>query len=689
MAQPSPPTDDELHLKGLQEGTEDNDNFIEESDWTRRIAGAGDGNRKVPNNANRIIDEAKLNQLLPRLNSVAPTTSSSTSTASTPSTTFKNSSKLTEETTPVELKNETTLKTTLQENSELNNKNELINSTILIPKSEEFGKKKTKKDKRKKSSTNTVTLIKSEEKINLQNTSTKIPPKLETQSTTQTTKIDTTSTNLEGLINEEKLNSSPLRVDQSKSLIPNLNETELIGIAKMENETAQLIAAIENVLADAEVGPNAKYWLHEVATASTLGTSTFEDFNETTTITSTNTSNYDKTENQTLKNETKENLIQQKTEKSEIKEEEDEESEEDDETEENDQELLENKENGLKESFKDLNNLTTKIKDLGENTTKNTIITTKVPNIISDKLIKKKDGIKYIPEAEEEEQAADIASLQLDSVAAPVLPESSNISVIKATTSMPETSKTTVHNLFNLPNNSTMPNFSTMIKPVNSIIDGIGPLILPLIGYSRQALDSYSLNNNLLPGVPVSRQQIEIRSSPQVQQQPKQQRSLIEEILSRPFASPLFASPFVTQQNEEEKQLKEQEQQRLLASEPPSLELLDKIVEQRRHRENTANELMMKRLRENKAIEQNTVITPQATTIIALPPSDSGYDNGRNVVLNNFHEDSGLIRKSEQGQKAQTQESQGSPPSAQRPQGFGGGKRPNSISSPFRFLSSK
>uniref|UniRef100_A0A1I8B617 Uncharacterized protein n=1 Tax=Meloidogyne hapla TaxID=6305 RepID=A0A1I8B617_MELHA len=280
------------NLKGLQEGTEDNDNFIEESDWTRRIAGAGDGNRKVPNNANRIIDEAKLNQLLPRLNSVAPTTSSSTSTASTPSTTFKNSSKLTEETTPVELKNETTLKTTLQENSELNNKNELINSTILIPKSEEFGKKKTKKDKRKKSSTNTVTLIKSEEKINLQNTSTKIPPKLETQSTTQTTKIDTTSTNLEGLINEEKLNSSPLRVDQSKSLIPNLNETELIGIAKMENETAQLIAAIENVLADAEVGPNAKYWLHEVATASTLGTSTFEDFNETTTITSTNTSNY-------------------------------------------------------------------------------------------------------------------------------------------------------------------------------------------------------------------------------------------------------------------------------------------------------------------------------------------------------------------------------------------------------------
>nr|CAD2169136.1 unnamed protein product [Meloidogyne enterolobii] len=255
---------------------------------------------------------------------------------------------------------------------------------------------------------------------------------------------------------------------------------------------------------------------------------------------------------------------------------------------------------------------------------------------------------------------------------------------------MPETSKTAVPNLFNLPNNSTMPNFSTMIKPVNSIIDGIGPLILPLIGYSRQALDSYSLNNNLLPGVPSVRQQSEIRSSPQsFQQQPKQQRSLIEEILSRPFASPLFASPFVTQQNEEEKQVKEQQQQSLLASEPPSLELLDKIVEQRRQRENAANELMMKRLRENKVVEQNTVTIPQTTTIIASPPPDSGYDNGRRVVLDKFHEDSGLIRKSEQGQKAQPLESQGPPPSAQRPQGFGGGKRPNSISSPFRFLSSK
>uniref|UniRef100_A0A915N6C5 Uncharacterized protein n=1 Tax=Meloidogyne javanica TaxID=6303 RepID=A0A915N6C5_MELJA len=381
MAQPSPPTDDELHLKGLQEGTEENDNFIEESDWTRRIAGAGDGSRKVPaTGANRIIDEAKLNQLLPRLNSQSPTTTVSKTIVSTTSTSPKNDSRAIEEATT----------------------------------------------------------------------------------------------------------------------------TELNGIAKMENETAQLIAAIENVLADAEVGPNAGgYWLHEAATASTsttpLTTNTLENINETTTNMSKNTFN----------NENKENL--------------------------------------LNDSNKEFSNLTTKLKDIGENSKKITILTTKIP-VISEKFSKKKEGIKYIPEAEEEEQAADIALLQLDSVAAPVLPESSNISIIK-TTSMPETSKTAVPNLFNLPNNSTMPNFSTMIKPVNSIIDGIGPLILPLIGYSRQALDSYSLNNNLLPGVPLVRQQS--------------------------------------------------------ASEPPSLELLDKIVEQRRQRENAANELMMKRLREVRGILRN------------------------------------------------------------------------------------
>jgi len=32
---------------------------------------------------------------------------------------------------------------------------------------------------------------------------------------------------------------------------------------------------------------------------------------------------------------------------------------------------------------------------------------------------------------------------------------------------------------------------------------------------------------------------------------------------------------------------------------------------------------------------------PPTTTIIVSPPSDSGYDNGRRVVLDKFHEDSG------------------------------------------------
>nr|CAD2169134.1 unnamed protein product [Meloidogyne enterolobii] len=163
MAQPSPPTDDELHLKGLQEGTEENDNFIEESDWTRRIAGAGDGSRKVPaTGANRIIDEAKLNQLLPRLNSQSPTTTISTTTVSTTSTTPKNDSRAIEEATTINSKNETIILPT----PELNNKNELINSTILIPKSEEFRKKKTKKNKRKRPTTINIPLLKQAEGVN-------------------------------------------------------------------------------------------------------------------------------------------------------------------------------------------------------------------------------------------------------------------------------------------------------------------------------------------------------------------------------------------------------------------------------------------------------------------------------------------------------------------------------------------
>uniref|UniRef100_A0A914M3C0 Candidate secreted effector n=1 Tax=Meloidogyne incognita TaxID=6306 RepID=A0A914M3C0_MELIC len=237
----------------------------------------------------------------------------------------------------------------------------------------------------------------------------------------------------------------------------------------MENETAQLIAAIENVLADAEVGPNAGgYWLHEAATASTsttlLTTNTLEYINETTTKISLLNARflfarkelrvYDKLENHNQKNENKEfkeDLSQQKSGKEDTKEEEEEESEEDEETEENDQDILEKQENVLNNSTKEFNNLKTKINGTGENTTKSTFSTTKIIPVISEKFSKKKEGIKYIPEAEEEEQAADIASLQLDSVAAPVLPESSNISIIKTSSSMPETSKTAVPNLFNLP----------------------------------------------------------------------------------------------------------------------------------------------------------------------------------------------------------------------------------------------
>lgn len=51
------------------------------------------------------------------------------------------------------------------------------------------------------------------------------------------------------------------------------------------------------------------------------------------------------------------------------------------------------------------------------------------------------------------------------------------------------------------------PNFSNVMKPVNSIIDGIGPLILPLIGYSQRAFDAYApyAAQQRVAGVPIFR----------------------------------------------------------------------------------------------------------------------------------------------------------------------------------------
>ncbi|KAF7639608.1 hypothetical protein Mgra_00000932 [Meloidogyne graminicola] len=608
MAQQNPPTDDELHLKGSQEGIEENDNFIAESDWNKRISGKGNENKKLVNTgANRIINEARLNQLLPRLNIQGTTIASK---------------KLLKTTTPL---------TTTE-------KQYLFLFKIWV--------------------------------YTIPTTNSKL------ENTTNYTQNEKIQENLEKLLKEDEklLIPSPLSVNQSESV--KLNENELIGLVKMENETAQLIAAIENVLADAEVGPNASgYWLHETSsiltTTTPISTSTLNSNETKITI---NTTNY---KNEKLVQEIKENIITQKTENEEDKEdeEEEEESEEEEETTEeneveNKKKLFENKSTTL--IINEFNNLTTtKINKIEEeNTTKTTSsLITKIPSLF-EKSLKKKGSIKFIPEAEEEEQVADIASLQLDSISSPVLPKSSNISSIKTFASLTETSKTVVPNIFNLqPNNSTAPNFSTMIKPVNSIIDGIGPLILPLIGYSRQALDSYSVTNNLLPGVPL-RQQNEIRSSPINQQrQQQQQKSIIEEILSRSFASPFFPSPFITQQNEEQ-------QKSLLVSEPPSLELLDKIVEQRRQRENTANELMMKRIKENNIIPLNNqnklILTSTISNIINFQSSDNeSDDSGRRVVLNNFHEDSGLIRKNEQIQQQQIEENQEiPPPSAQLPQIF-------------------
>ncbi|KAE9548108.1 hypothetical protein FO519_008682 [Halicephalobus sp. NKZ332] len=59
------------------------------------------------------------------------------------------------------------------------------------------------------------------------------------------------------------------------------------------------------------------------------------------------------------------------------------------------------------------------------------------------------------------------------------------------TTTTAAPSGQTVYNLNANANSASDPALSNVFTPVNAIVDGIGPLILPLIGYSRQALSSY------------------------------------------------------------------------------------------------------------------------------------------------------------------------------------------------------
>ncbi|KAI1725510.1 hypothetical protein DdX_02170 [Ditylenchus destructor] len=114
-----------------------------------------------------------------------------------------------------------------------------------------------------------------------------------------------------------------------------------------------------------------------------------------------------------------------------------------------------------------------------------TVSTTTVPQRVRNPYKKKPantDG--NIPEAEEDEQAGDIAQLQLDS----------------------STVSSMGQNVFNVnsnANSNSHPEIANVITPVNSIIDGIGPLILPLIGYSRQAVAAYYPRR--VEGVPVYR----------------------------------------------------------------------------------------------------------------------------------------------------------------------------------------
>uniref|UniRef100_A0A183BK29 Uncharacterized protein n=1 Tax=Globodera pallida TaxID=36090 RepID=A0A183BK29_GLOPA len=269
-----------------------------------------------------------------------------------------------------------------------------------------------------------------------------------------------------------------------------LNET----VERAENETAQLIAEIENVLADAEMGPNGHWLRQQAGEGNTTRTSAKEE-----------------QEDSSYEEEIDEGAGKGK-----------EESYESDDSEEESKVKEAEEEIGGGQAGKTLQQNTTMevttatmSTDIGKEnvtletgTSSSTTVSTSTITETSSEVTQKRNGTKkWIPEAEEEDQHQQqqqiAAQLQLDSA---VTVSSSTPPTSSSTQQSPQSAQ----NIFNLNANSNSyanPNFTNVMKPVNSIIDGIGPLILPLIGYSQRAFDAYApLVAQRTEGLPIFRQ---------------------------------------------------------------------------------------------------------------------------------------------------------------------------------------
>uniref|UniRef100_A0A915EQ21 Uncharacterized protein n=1 Tax=Ditylenchus dipsaci TaxID=166011 RepID=A0A915EQ21_9BILA len=420
MAQTSPPTDDQLHLtKTTEEMPEQiqevplNPARIQQPGSFSNLGAAGKG--PVAGSANRIIDEQKLLELLPRIRSPSTTT---TTTVEIPST---NTIVVTATTTP-------SLTTTV--------------TKTTTKKSKKKGKKKTVSTKT--SAETTTTSVTTTPKSKLTVTGNNKLPQSNITNKTLTVRMRT----LDTLFNSENTTFEDV-------LIKNSN----ISMDKaMEKETEDLISEIESVLNDEQ-------WI--VAGSNHKGVTNKTKEPSTTTTIATTTSGLDQLD-QDGSGESSEEDQSEESEES---------SEEEEDGVDMPATVKSAESNDSLKSTPTARTTTTTIKpkaSKGTSTTaspttsKSSTTTTKPkPKKLRNPSKKKPVGnsspninvTKYIPEAEEEEIAGDISQLQLDS--------STALPLVK------------------------MCSMLILSTPVNSIIDGIGPLILPLIGYSRQAISQY------------------------------------------------------------------------------------------------------------------------------------------------------------------------------------------------------
>ncbi|KAL3112801.1 hypothetical protein niasHT_019775 [Heterodera trifolii] len=760
MAQKNPPSDDELHLKGAHEGDQEEGNVIGEDpeglNFPPRGGGGfgggsakmfGGGSAKQTNGRdavgkpslsgpNKIIDEQRLNELLPRLSpnyakeekhssetttEKMTTTEPKTTTQSTTTTTMTT----TAETTMMAKTQLTTAKKTKENDQKMAKKN----------KRRKKGRRKNAEEEENGTKTNTTTMASPTPTptnywlINGENGTQKAG-----QNHHFTTKLG------------ETIHLSTSAEEKRKGQMEIIKETEFAGLnetvlERAENETAQLIAEIENVLADAEMGPNG-HWLRQqtgnqnmtttISWSSTM-TTTDNKMEEETTVNSRNKTN-------------KEEKQQQKEEGSyeeEGAEREDEEEGESYETEESEEAKEEGEEqNGAvqqeKQKKEDNTTMEERAKDeegmrkseeterkskpmeeitQGTAAATTTAGSTERPGSTAVEGTQRMNGTKKgIPEAEEEDQHQQqqiAAQLQLDSA-------------VTVSSPFPSPSPTTAQqtpqsaqNIFNLNANSNSyanPNFTNVMKPVNSIIDGIGPLILPLIGYSQRAFDAYApLVAQRSEGLPIFRPSAMAAAplSPQQQQQthpllpigtsfssgtvqqtqmplPSQQSPQLSHATPPSPSSSVKASPPNVAQLSS--QIHHSSAGKLeTTKEAPSLEMLGRIIEERRKNE------QRQRGNGNERKEISGSSPPEAE-LPYFPPNlpsngpahpfdqpiperpvekktDQGYDAGRQTVHDTFHEDSGLMLGTQQTQSDQQTNGPMALPPAEV--GFGNGKRPN------------